>query len=168
MQWCEDTLLAVHCEADRQASTISIEDHPVLDALSAAQIEGFSAELETRTYARGEKIARRGESASGFYLILSGQVSTMFTDAHGVEHRITTLSAGMTFGEMTMFLDTPFLNDIRADSTVTVAVLTPERYAELTAQAPELKLALLERLAAGAYEQLDLMLRSVISAGRIG
>ncbi|KZF16386.1 glutaminase A, partial [Rhodococcus sp. EPR-134] len=57
MQWCEDTLLAVHCEADRQASTISIEDHPVLDALSAAQIEGFSAELETRTYARGEKIA---------------------------------------------------------------------------------------------------------------
>ncbi|ANQ73643.1 glutaminase A [Rhodococcus sp. 008] len=168
MQWCEDTLLAVHCEVDRQASTISIEDHPVLDALSAAQIEGFSAELETRTYARGEKIARRGESASGFYLILSGQVSTMFTDAHGVEHRITTLSAGMTFGEMTMFLDTPFLNDIRADSTVTVAVLTPERYAELTAQAPELKLALLERLATGAYEQLDLMLRSVISAGRIG
>ena len=56
MQWCEDTLLAVHCEAERQASTISIEDHPVLDALSAAQIEGFSAELETRTYARGEKI----------------------------------------------------------------------------------------------------------------
>ncbi|MDI9916451.1 glutaminase A [Rhodococcus sp. IEGM 1379] len=168
LQWCEDTLLAAHCPQQRQPSTVTIEDHPVLDALSSNQLSAFVSQLERRTYARGDMIARRGDPASGFYLILQGQVSTMFTDSQNIEHRITTLSAGMTFGEMTMFLDTRFLNDIRADTTVVVAVLTSEKYGALTAHAPELKLALLERLAAGAYEQLDMTLRSVIAAGPIG
>ncbi|NMM86338.1 glutaminase A [Rhodococcus sp. SRB_17] len=168
LQWCEDTLLAAHCPQQRQPSTVTIEDHPVLDALTSNQVSAFASQLEQRTYARGDMIARRGDPASGFYLILQGQVSTMFTDSQNIEHRITTLSAGMTFGEMTMFLDTRFLNDIRADTTVVVAVLTSEKYGALTAHAPELKLALLERLAAGAYEQLDMTLRSVIAAGPIG
>lgn len=73
-----------------------------------------------------------------------------------------TLSTGMTFGEMTMLLDLHFLNDVCADSDVTVAVLPTERYADMTAHEPGLKLALLERLAAGAYEQLDVVLRSLL------
>lgn len=167
-QWGEDILLAAHCPADRQPSTMLVEDHPILDALSPEQLSAFVSQLENRTYGRGEMIVRRGDPASGFYLILQGRVSTMFTDAAGIEHRITTLSAGMTFGEITMFLDTRFLNDVRADSAVVVAVLTAQRYSELTAAAPELKLALLESLATGAYEQLDMTLRGVIAARRLG
>ena len=63
---------------------------------------------------------------------------------------------------MTMLLDLHFLNDVCADSEVTVAVLPAERYADMAAHEPDLKLALLERLAAGAYEQLDVMLRSLL------
>ncbi|MGC0363763.1 hypothetical protein ABH922_001747 [Rhodococcus sp. 27YEA15] len=163
-----NTLLAAHCTSSRQPESVTIENHPVLDALTPAQVAAFAEQLETRTFARGERIAGRGDSASGFYLILRGKVSSAFTDSHGIDHRIVTLSAGMTFGEMTLFLGTRFLNDIRADSTVTVAVLTPERYEALTAAAPKLKLALLERLATGAYEQLDMTLRSVIASGRVG
>ncbi|MFE4502024.1 glutaminase A [Rhodococcus sp. NPDC056743] len=168
MAWCEDALLTIHCSQQRQPTSLSIENHPVLDALSPQQVSAFVSQLENRTYARGETIARRGDPASGFYLILQGQVTTTFTDVQGARHRIATLSAGMTFGEMTMFLDTRFLNDVRADTTVVVAVLTTARYSELTSAAPELKLALLENLASGAYEQLDMTLRSVIGAGRIG
>ena len=167
MAWCEDALLTLHCSQQRQPASMSIEDHPVLDALSPKQVSAFVSQLESRTYARGETIARRGDAASGFYLILQGQVSTTFTDVQGLTHRIATLSAGMTFGEMTMFLNSRFLNDVRADTTVVVAVLTTARYNELTSAAPELKLALLESLASGAYQQLDMTLRSVIGAGRI-
>ncbi|WP_072687714.1 glutaminase A [Rhodococcus marinonascens] len=165
VQWCEDILLDRYCSTARQSRSVAVSEHPVLSSLSPGQLEWFTDDLETRTYARGEYIVRRGDGACGLFLLLSGQVSTTVTDQSGAVHRIVTLSAGMSFGEMTVILDSRFLNDVRTDTPVTVAVLTADRYAEMTAAEPELKLALLERLAVGAYEQLDVMLRSVLGQG---
>ncbi|MBC2643947.1 MULTISPECIES: glutaminase A [unclassified Rhodococcus (in: high G+C Gram-positive bacteria)] len=162
VQWCEDILLERHCSTARQPSSVTIDRHPMLSSLTPEQLRRFTRDLVTRSYARGELIVHRGDRACGLFLILSGQVSSTVTDPSGAVHRIMTLSAGMSFGEMTMMLDSRFLNDVRADTPVTVAVLTSERYLEMASEEPKLKLALLERLASGAYEQLDVMLRSLL------
>jgi glutaminase len=44
-------------------------------------------------------------------------------------------------------------------------VLLPDRFDRLAAEAPQLKLALLERLAANAYGQLDSVFRIVAGRG---
>ncbi|AWK73012.1 glutaminase A [Rhodococcus oxybenzonivorans] len=165
VQWCEDVLLDRHCRSARQPASLAVTEHPVLSALDPEQLDRLTRDLEIRTFDRGEHIVHRGDSASGLFLILSGKVSTTITDQAGSTYRIITLSAGMSFGEMPMMLDSRFLNDVRADTAVTVAVLTPERYADMASKEPALKVALLERLASGAYEQLDLMLRSLLRQG---
>ncbi|MDV7086093.1 glutaminase A [Rhodococcus sp. IEGM 248] len=162
LQWSEDTLLDRHCAALRQPETIDVAHHPVLAGLRPEQLRRLTRDLDIRTFARDEQIIQRGDRACGLFLILSGRVSMRVTDSGGAVYRIMTLSTGMTFGEMTMLLDLHFLNDVCADSEVTVAVLPAERYADMAAHEPDLKLALLERLAAGAYEQLDVMLRSLL------
>jgi glutaminase len=162
LQWSEDTLLDRHCAALRQPATIDVAHHPVLAGLQPEQLRLLTRELDIRTFARDEQIIQRGDRACGLFLILSGRVSMRVTDSGGAVYRIMTLSTGMTFGEMTMLLDLRFLNDVCADSEVTVAVLPADRYADMAVTEPGLKLALLERLAAGAYEQLDVMLRSLL------
>ncbi|MEV0946437.1 glutaminase A [Rhodococcus sp. NPDC049939] len=165
VQWCEDILLDRHCSTDRQSPSVAVAEHPMLSSLSPEQLERFTDTLEIRTYPRGEYIVRRGDATRGLFLLLSGQVSTTITDQSGATHRIVTLSAGMSFGEMTTILGSRFLNDVRTDTPVTVALLTADLYDEMASVQPELKLALLERLASGAYEQLDLMLRSLLGQG---
>ncbi|WP_172650570.1 glutaminase A [Rhodococcus opacus] len=162
LQWSEDTLLDTHCAALRQPASIDVTQHPVLAGLPPEQLRRLARDLDIRTFTRDEQIIHRGDRACGLFLILSGRVSMRVTDSGGAVYRIMTLSTGMTFGEMTMLLDLHFLNDVCADSDVTVAVLPAERYADMAAHEPGLKLALLERLAAGAYEQLDVVLRSLL------
>ncbi|REE71620.1 L-glutaminase [Rhodococcus wratislaviensis] len=162
LQWSEDTLLDRHCATLRQPAAIDVAQHPVLAGLRPEQLRRLTRDFDIRTFARDEQIIHRGDKACGLFLILSGRVSMRVADSGGAVYRIMTLSTGMTFGEMTMLLDLRFLNDVCADSEVTVAVLPADRYADMAATEPGLKLALLERLAAGAYEQLDVMLRSLL------
>ncbi|TQF66302.1 glutaminase A [Rhodococcus spelaei] len=161
LEWCETVLLDLHCGTDRTPAEIPLAEHPLLAELTRPQFERFTKDLEIREIAGGETVVRRGDDPAGIFLILAGRVSTVLTGSDGATHRVTTLGAGMTFGEMPMLVDRKFLGDIRTDGQVRVAVLPPERFAALTAEAPALKLALLDRLAKGAYEQLDTAIRSM-------
>ncbi|PTR26718.1 L-glutaminase [Rhodococcus sp. OK519] len=166
-RWCEDVLLSRHCGAGRQPDSIELEQHPLLADLTTVQFSRLTDDLEYRTFARGETIVRRGDREPGIFLILSGRVSTSVTTKTGTVQRISTLSAGMSFGEMATLLGTKILNDVRADTAVTVAVLTPERLARLTTEAPEIRSALIERLAAVAYGQVEMLLRTIEGRGRL-
>lgn len=160
-QWCEDVVLDRYCFVDRQPKRVDLARHPLLATLTSEQFERFALEIERRTFARGEVLVRRGEQASGIHFLLEGQISSTLTDAQGRTRRVATLSPGMSFGEMALLVGEPYLYDVRADSAVQLAVLPAERFADLTASAPGLKLALLERLAAGAYAQMDSAIRSI-------
>ncbi|QNG19040.1 glutaminase A [Rhodococcus triatomae] len=165
LQWCEDVLLELHGPEADARQQIALSEHPMLAALGEPQRTLLEEVLDTVRFHRDDCIAARGTPPSGLFLILSGRVSSTVTDAHGVVHRIMTLSAGMSFGEMPLILRTPWLHDMRADTEVTAAVLSPQVYDDIAAHRPDLEVALLQRLAAGAYEQLDLALRSVVRSG---
>ncbi|MFI9511169.1 glutaminase A [Nocardia sp. NPDC052566] len=165
-EWCENIVLEHYRPADEPVCTsLSLEDHPALAALDPADRRTLAKEFEVRTIARGEVIAERGSARSGLYLILEGRVRITFDGADGRSHRLVTLSAGMSFGEIPMLVGNPFVNEARAESGVRVAVLAPARFDQLTQQAPRLKLALLERLAAGAYAQMDAAVRAIAVRG---
>lgn len=159
-EWCENIVLAEYRPADAPTCTsLTVEDHPALAALGPVECSRLAKEFEVRTIARGEIVAERGSTRSGLYLILEGRVRIGFDGADGRNHRLVTLSAGMSFGEIPMLVGTPFVNEVRAETAVRLAVLAPSRFDRLTDQAPHLKLALLERLAANAYAQMDAAVR---------
>lgn len=165
-EWSENIVLEHHRPPGESACTaLPIEDHPVLGALAPDDRARLAKDFEVRTIARGEVIAERGSKRSGLYLILEGRVRIIFEGADARTHRLISLSAGMSFGEIPMLVGTPFVNEARAESVVRVAVLRPERFDVLTQQAPELALALLARLAAGAYAQMDAAVRAIAVRG---
>ncbi|MEV0292643.1 glutaminase A [Nocardia sp. NPDC050710] len=165
-EWCEEILLDRHRSAEEPACTsISIDEHPALAALTPQDRALLAEDFEVHTIARGETIAQRGSARSGLYLILEGRVRIIFEGADKRTHRLVSLSAGMSFGEIPMLVGIPFVTEAHAETAVRVAVLSPAQFDELTGEAPHLKLALLERLAAGAYAQMDAAVRAIAVRG---
>ncbi|MBF6335726.1 glutaminase A [Nocardia abscessus] len=165
-EWCEDIVLAHHRPADEPPrAAITAANHPALAGLAASDRFGLAQQFQVCAFARGAVIAERGSARSGLYLILEGRVRLAFEGTDGRTHRLLSLSAGMSFGEIPMLVGTPFGNEVRAETGVRVAVLSPERFDRLTAQAPERKLALLEQLAAEAFAQIDAAVRAIAARG---
>ncbi|GAB2519874.1 glutaminase A [Nocardia heshunensis] len=161
-EWCEELILDRHRPPGQECpAALTIDEHPALADLPDDERARLAKEFETRTIARGELIVARDSPRSGLFLILDGRVRFTFTDRDNRRHRLITLTPGLSFGETSMLADVPFANDVHAETMVRVAVLSPTRFDALTAQAPEAKLALLQRLAATAYTQADAALRSV-------
>lgn len=161
-EWCEDIILDLHQPPGQRARTsIGLDEHPLLAGLDAGYRTRLAADFEPRTFARGELIADRGDPRSGLYLILDGRVRATFSGTDGRVHRLLTLSAGMSFGEIPMLVGEPFMYEISAETTVRVAVMPPDVFDQLTEGHPRLKLALLQRLAAGAYAQMAATVRTL-------
>lgn len=165
-EWCENIVLANHGGAAEPARTsFTTGNHPAFAGLADEDRSRLTDEFEVRTFPRGAVIAERGSPRSGLYLILEGRVRLTFDGADGRTHRLLSLSAGMSFGEIPMLVGTPFGNEARAETGVRLAVLSPERFDRLTARAPGLKLALLEQLAAEAFAQIDAAVRAIAARG---
>ena len=161
VEWAENLLLDRHCTGVRQPAAITAAEHPLLAGLSAAQYEAVTAYLEPRHYARGEVIVHKGDAAAGLFLVLRGEVTSRAVAADGGRHRITTLSPGMSFGEMPLLMTVPFLLDMVADTPVDLVVVSVPHFEALTADAPGVKLALLENLATGAYGQMAAVIKTL-------
>ncbi|MFI1919742.1 glutaminase A [Nocardia sp. NPDC020380] len=167
-EWSEQIVVDLHRPPDvLPPAACTVVEHPALADISDDEREQLAKEFESRTVARGERIIARGSARAGLFLILDGRVRITFEDRAGRRHRITTLSAGMSFGEISLLAGVKFANDVYAETTVRLAVLPPEKFDMLTSQAPEVKLALLERLAAAAYAQADAAVRALAAHGGI-
>lgn len=161
-EWCEDIILARHRPPGAEnRRTITLDEHPLLAGLDPENRTLLAKDFEPRTFARGEMIAERGDPRCGLFLILDGRVRMTFPGTDGRVHRLVTLSAGMSFGEIPMLLGKPFVNEIIAETPVRVAVMRPEVFDQLTQGHPALKMALLQRLAAAAYAQMEAAVRTL-------
>ncbi|NLU81362.1 glutaminase A [Rhodococcus sp. HNM0569] len=162
IEWCEDLLLARHWSGTRPPGSIRLDQHPLLQRLTPEQRDVALTLVEHVEFERDDVLVHRGEPTAGLFLLLEGRVSSLVTDnADGRVRRVSTLSAGMTFGEIPLLLDTVALSSFVATTAGRAARLPASVYADLSARDPSLELGLVKGIAAGAYEQLDTMLRSL-------
>ncbi|MGA9872847.1 MAG: glutaminase A [Rhodococcus sp. (in: high G+C Gram-positive bacteria)] len=161
VQWAEELLLDRHCVGPRQPEKVRLRDHPTLSGLGAEQYDRVAEAIEVRTYAPDEVIVRSGDAAAGLFLILAGELSSTYTAPGGTRHRISTLSPGMSFGEMPLLARTPFVLDFRADTELTVAVVSVADFDSMTCDDTTVGLALLRNLATGAYMQMNTAIKSL-------
>ncbi|MEV6768676.1 glutaminase A [Nocardia sp. NPDC051030] len=165
-EWCEQLVLDKHRPPGHtDHSAFTVEQHPALTDMPDDERQQLAKEFEIRTIARGERIVAAGSPRAGLFLILDGRVRFTFEDRTGRRHRLVSLSPGMSFGEISLLAGAAFANDVYAETTVRVAVLPPPKFDLLTSKAPEVKLALLERLAAAAYAQADAAVRALAAHG---
>jgi glutaminase len=102
--------------------------------------------------AAGETILRKGAAADRIYFLLSGEVSVVTELPNGELTRLSTLSRGMTFGELASVSRAARTADVRADPVSACLVLPLSTFDQLGETRPDLKLTLLENLLANVCQ----------------
>ena len=108
---------------------------PLLAHLPDEQLAWIVGKGREVRLAAGEVIARQGDPADGFYIVLEGE--TEWTRrVGGREVHAVTLGAGTIFAELILLLDAPYPTTGRALTAVRLLKLEPDAFWEMLAVCP--------------------------------
>jgi CRP-like cAMP-binding protein len=82
---------------------------PLFNGLETDEIARLARGSREITATRGDILFHKGDTPTGFYLIVYGQVKLAFTSPQGGEKVVDIVGQGQTFGEAVMFMDKPFM-----------------------------------------------------------
>lgn len=159
--FCEDRLLERYAPGLETDGRVEVVDSPALVHLSGVDAAALVARMESRSYADGEVVRRVGQRFGGIFFIVSGRINTLARDAEGNRVTLSTLSAGMTFGEMALGSHDRQETTDKADGSVELMVLTDEAIESLEREDPRLAVELWRGLTRDAYTHVDQYLREV-------
>lgn len=146
LEWCERALLQQHPPAVTDDGACALAGHRLCDGLGAAELELLSARIEQQELEPGTLIVRQGEPARALYLLLRGEVSVTVDLPQGGHRRLSTLTAGMLFGEAALLHSGLRTADVRADTSVRCGTLSLEAFAQLEADYPALCVRLMRNV----------------------
>ena len=145
LEWCEEELL-FRVRGEKGGGVVPLSAHELLHDLSADELARLSPKLETMRAPAGTVIVRAGDPAAEIFLVTSGSLSVFLRSENQSELRLSTLTAGMTFGEIAYVERSVRTADVRADSDVECRTLTFDSLDSLVATDPELHAKLLRNL----------------------
>jgi glutaminase len=114
IEWAEDQIIYRHGGTIDAIEITELSEQPLLEGLTAEELNELASLGIVRTYHAGEKIIAASEPATSLFFLRSGVVHV--TLSGGV--RLATITAGMAFGEMAL-LETHRQADVEADKSVT-------------------------------------------------
>ncbi|WP_434991991.1 glutaminase A [Arthrobacter sp. Ld5] len=159
VEWCENELITRYGGDLLLPATVDVSQCPALSPLTTEDIEALTLRMEDRTYEKGHVVRRVGQSFGGVYFILSGKIVTSVPGPSGERLKLTTLSAGMTFGELALGSDDRQETTVKALEDVHVKVLTASAIRDIEQEDPKLAVELWKALTRDAYTRVDLYLR---------
>lgn len=149
--------------ADRAMRRKPISPHiflagiPLFRELDAATLDRLAANAERRTLKRGAYLFRKGDRATGMYVVVFGEINLVATTpARGA--RLTGVAGpGQSFGEPVMFLEQPAVVDAQAASDALVLHLPAAAvFAEI-----ERDPRFARRIIAGLSKRVDALVREL-------
>jgi glutaminase len=152
LEWAEDQVLSQGARPPAAPGPLPLAAHPICRGLTAEQVESFEKRLEPMRFEPNETIVRKGEPADRIYFLVEGEVSVVTELPNGELKRLSTLSRGMTFGELAAVTRSVRTADVRADEATLCHALSVASFDRLAETHPEIKLALLENLLASACQ----------------
>ncbi|MDQ0733889.1 glutaminase A [Arthrobacter agilis] len=159
VEWCENELITRYGGDLLLPSRVEVAQCPALNPLTDEDVEALTARMEDRTYEKGHVVRRVGQSFGGVFFILSGRIVTSVPGPTGERLKLTTLSAGMTFGELALGSDDRQETTVKALEDVHVKVLTAQAIRTIEKEDPRLAVELWKALTRDAYTRVDLYLR---------
>ena len=164
LEWCEEALLGDRSSAGDSAA-LPLAEHALCRGLDPSALRYLESVLEHRHWPVGETIVRKGDAADAIYLLTAGTVSVTLDNALG-RQRLSTLSAGMTFGELAVIDRTERSADVRTDTAAEGYVLSVETFRKLGTARPDVKLVLLENLLRNVAQTAGRLTREVEALAR--
>ena len=161
LEWCERRLLAEGGSAATATAGVALAGHRLCAGLDDAQLAVLQQHLDWREHQAGDLLARRGDVADAVVLIAEGEVSVVVEGEDGARTRLSTLAAGMAFGEAALVDGGLRTADVRADGSVRSWWLALDAFARLKTRHPDVALALLHNLLQGARDTIVRLTREV-------
>jgi CRP/FNR family transcriptional regulator, dissimilatory nitrate respiration regulator len=130
---------------------------PLFKALDAATLTRLAAATTRRTLKRGEMLFRKGDPATGMYVVVYGEIKLMsITPARG--SRLTGIvGPGQSFGEPVMFLERPALVDAQAAGDALLLHLPKRSVFDEIERNPKFAL----RMIAGLSQRVESLVREL-------
>jgi glutaminase len=160
LEWCENRLLATVAPTNGVRS-VSLAEHEMCAGFDAKALATLKEMLEPRRYPQGTTIFRQGDRAEEVFLLMSGNVSVIVEMPNGEVRRLSTVSPGMVFGELTVVDRTARTADVHADTAVECLVLPAAALDRMSATHPTLKMAILENLLRNVHQTVGRLDRQV-------
>jgi glutaminase len=154
LEWCERRLLARPISDGAAPVAQPLADNRLCRGLSAEDVALFQSQLRRSQHESGSLIVQRGEPADALYLVSAGEVSVIVSLPGGGHKRLSTLSAGMVFGEAALIAGGQRSADVRADTAVDCWVLSAGVFERLKLEHPSLAITLLHNLLASSSETI--------------
>ena len=108
---------------------------PLLQGLSASEVDWLAERLLVTRYLPGDTIMRQGERGDRFHIIVDGKVD-VHRQAAGTTTRLATLGPGEVFGEMALLNKAPRSATVRALTAVETYTLSEVDFGELLRHRP--------------------------------
>lgn len=127
-------------------TAIPLAEHQLCQGLCEPDMQYLQILLKPLTFAAGERIIQTGHAPDHVYLLTRGEVSVSIELAGGKGKRLSTLPAGMAFGEMALIERAPRSADVTALTPVECYALSVAAFDRLKELNPCLQVALLTNL----------------------
>jgi CRP/FNR family cyclic AMP-dependent transcriptional regulator len=128
-------------DSEKKAVIPMLQEVPLFSSLDKKALNYVASSAGKKTYKQGDKIAREGEKAISFYLILDGSV-----DVRRGNRIIAKLGKGQFFGEMALFDDQPRSADVVAAEDTTCVLLTSWALSGIIADNPKIAQSIIKEL----------------------
>ena len=145
LEWCENQLLLKERGGNRRDGTIvPLAKMDIFEGLDANELTLLQSVLREASFSTGAMIVREGDPADSLFLLASGLVSVCLRLGDGKRRkRLSTIAAGMAFGELALLDGGARSADVVADEPSVCYVLPIAKLDELAAFHPELRSKLL-------------------------
>jgi len=163
VEWCEEELLKTAALPEGDDCELDLGAHELLCGLDSAELDCFRALVTRRVFAAGERVVRDGAPADALFLIVRGELSVMAEDSAGRRRRLSTLSAGMGFGESALLEPAVRTATVRADRDAVCYVLERAAIDALRRDHPTLALRLLGNVLRSTWRIVERLSREQVA-----
>ena len=146
LEWCEDRLRRDRLVRRQSGQAIPLAQHEVCERLTDSEKDILRSLLERREFSTRELVVRKGTLATELFLLVCGELSVLNDTSSGELQRLSTISPGMCFGELSVVDPAQRTAFVRADGPAVCWVLGHAELASLSERHPTLKIKLLENL----------------------
>ncbi len=158
LEWCENRVLG---EREAATASVTLAEHEMCAGLEPEQLALLGTALRPRRFAAGELILREGDPAEEIFLLMRGLVSVTVDLPNDRRQRLSTVSPGMVFGELTIVDRRGRTADVRADTEVECLVLEADDLDRLGRAHPALQIAILTNLLRNVHQTVARLGRQV-------
>ncbi|WP_169568786.1 Crp/Fnr family transcriptional regulator [Sneathiella limimaris] len=125
----------------------SLDNIELLSVLSPVERQALAAKCSWKNYSSGKQILERSSTSRDVFFVVEGTVNIVNFGVSGREVAYASVEAGQYFGELSAIDGRPRSANVIANKECLLASLSPDNFAELLKEHPEVSIQVLERLA---------------------